>query len=136
METQTETQTNAAHLVEALKTEATKFVVGIAHVCHEANRAYCQELGDHSQPSWDGAPDWQRTSAINGVMFHIRNPNASASASHENWLKEKLADGWKHGPVKDPEKKEHPCCLAFSDLPDEQQRKDFLFKAIVGALAP
>lgn len=29
----------------------------IAQVCHEVNRAYCQALGDDSQPAWDDAPD-------------------------------------------------------------------------------
>lgn len=42
----------------------------IAKVCHEANRAYCAGIGDHSQKSWEESPDWQRTSAINGVKFH------------------------------------------------------------------
>ena len=108
-------------------------VVEIAKVCHEANRALCETQGDHSQPVWEDAPDWQIKSACDGVRFHRHNPVASASASHENWLKEKEADGWKYGPVKDPEKKEHPCFVPFEDLPPEQQIKDHLFKAIVGA---
>ena len=35
----------------------------IARVCHEVNRAYCQALGDDSQPTWEEAPEWQRASA-------------------------------------------------------------------------
>jgi hypothetical protein len=35
----------------------------VARVCHEANRAYCQTLGDNSQPAWDDAPEWQKDSA-------------------------------------------------------------------------
>lgn len=46
-----------------------------------------------------------------------------------------IADGWEYGPVKDPEAKEHPCLVPFSDLPREQQAKDFLFRAVVRALA-
>ena len=48
----------------------------IARVAHEVNRAYCQALGDDSQPAWEVAPQWQRDSAINGVTFHIANPGA------------------------------------------------------------
>lgn len=110
-------------------------ILSIAKVCHEANKALCETQGDSSQPTWDNVPDWQGESAVNGVIFHIDNPDADASASHENWLKEKLEAGWKYGPVKDPEKKEHPCCVPFGDLPPEQQLKDHLFKAIVGALS-
>lgn len=108
--------------------------VDIAMICHEANRAYCLAIGDTSQPSWDSAPDWQKTSAINGVNFHLANPDAKPSQSHDNWLAEKTAAGWKYGPVKDPEKKEHPCCVPFYQLPPSQQNKDKLFKAIVDAI--
>lgn len=102
----------------------------IAKICHEANRAYCETLGDISQGHWEDAPEWQRTSAINGVALHLSGAHGP-EASHESWMKEKLENGWKHGSVKDAEKKEHPCLVPFSDLPAEQQRKDFLFKAIV-----
>lgn len=105
----------------------------IARICHETNRAYCVTLGDNSQPAWEDAPEWQRTSALNGVKFHLANPNAKASHSHESWLAEKQADGWRFGPVKDPAKKEHPCFVPFSDLPREQQIKDYLFRGIVHA---
>lgn len=106
----------------------------IAKVCHEANRAYCESLGDRSQVDWEHSPKWQTDSAINGVKFHLDNPDAKASASHDSWMAEKLANGWKYGPVKDPEKKEHPCLVSFDQLPVEQQKKDVLFKAIVDAL--
>jgi hypothetical protein len=29
----------------------------IAKVCHETNRAYCETLGDNSQPPWEEAPE-------------------------------------------------------------------------------
>jgi len=107
----------------------------IAKVCHEANRAYCESIGDMSQPTWEAAPEWQRRSAIVGVEFNISHPTAPASASHESWLDEKTRDGWKYGPVKNAEKKEHPCFVTYAALPVEQRRKDALFKAVVGALS-
>ena len=106
----------------------------IARVAHEINRAYCQALGDNSQPVWENAPYWQRISAINGVAFHRTNPDASPSHSHEEWLKEKKATGWKYGPIKDPDKKEHPCFVPYDELPVEQKAKDYLFRATVHAL--
>jgi hypothetical protein len=109
-------------------------VEDIAKVCHEANRAYCQTLGDDSQLSWELAPDWQRESAIKGVQFNLANPTAPASASHDSWLAEKERDGWKYGPVKNADTKEHPCYVPYEQLPLEQRRKDHLFKAIVAAL--
>jgi len=106
----------------------------IAIVCHEANRAYCQTLGDHSQQPWEVAEQWQRDSCIKGVEFCLENPDAPASANHDSWLAEKEATGWKYGPVKDAERKEHPCFVPYDQLPKEQQAKDALFKSIVAAL--
>jgi len=107
---------------------------GIAKVCHEANRAYCQTIGDDSQPTWETAPEWQRLSAINGVKFTRDNPSAPPSASHDSWLEEKRAAGWKYGPVKNPEAREHPCFVPYDELPPEQRAKDALFQAVARAL--
>lgn len=107
----------------------------IARTCHEANRVYCESIGDNSQPSWHNAPQWQKDSAINGVLFHQSKPEADASASHENWFAEKVADGWKYGEVKDEEAKTHPCMVPFKELPIEQQIKDHIFRSIVHALS-
>jgi hypothetical protein len=106
----------------------------IAQVAHEINRAFCLSIGDGSQPFWEYAPDWQKNSAIKGVEFHLANPEASPSASHESWLKVKEEEGWKYGPIKDAEKKEHPCFVPYSQLPTEQKSKDFLFKQVVHSL--
>lgn len=107
----------------------------IAKVCHEANRVYCESLGDNTQHAWHGAEAWQQESAVKGVEFCQANPAAPPSANHESWLAVKKADGWKYGEVKDAEKKEHPCFVPYDQLPVEQQKKDALFKAIVGALS-
>lgn len=106
----------------------------IAGVCHEANRAWCEANGDNSQARWEDAPEWQRVSAIKGVAFAVASPDAPASSQHDAWLADKKAAGWKYGPVKDADKKEHPCCVPYEELPEVQRKKDALFKAIVGAL--
>lgn len=111
-----------------------ELVEGIARTCHEANRSYCRMLGDESQAVWELAPEWQRESARNGVRFALANPGAPPSASHDSWLEEKRAAGWKYGPVKDPEKKEHPCFVPYEQLPLEQRRKDHLFQAVARAI--
>jgi len=102
----------------------------IAKICHNVNRAYCESIGDHSQPHWDVAPDWQKESAVDGVEFHLAN-EVSPEQSHENWMEHKEKDGWSYGDVKDAVKKTHPCMLPYDELPVEQRTKDHLFKAIV-----
>ena len=103
----------------------------IAELCHEANRVYCRLIGDDSQVAWGDAPDWQRTSAFAAVEFRIANPGAPPSAQHDSWLADKYDHGWTFGPVKDAERKEHPCCVPYGDLPIEQRLKDTLFQAVV-----
>lgn len=103
-----------------------------ARAAHEANRAYCIALDDSSQAAWDDAPAWQRASAMNGVLgvFAGNGPEQS----HESWLAEKAANGWKYGAVKDPEKKEHPCFVPYAQLPDAQKAKDGVFVGVVRAM--
>lgn len=102
-----------------------------AEVAHEVNRIYCAAIGDTSQPLWADAPEWQQNSAIDGVRFHLANPDAGPDLSHNNWMAQKLNDGWTFGPVKDPALKQHPCIVPYKDLPKEQQIKDYLFRGVV-----
>lgn len=106
----------------------------IAKVAHEINKAYCEGIGDNSQKAWEQAEAWQRDSAVKGVDFAINNPNAPVSSQHDAWYQDKLAQGWKYGGVKDPEKKEHPCMVVYEALPQEQKVKDYLFKQTVNSL--
>lgn len=107
----------------------------IAEKAHEILRAYCEIIGDVSQVQWKNAPEWQKTSAANGVRFVLSNSNFKPSDSHEHWRKEKIENGWKYGVTKDPEKKTNPCMLPFDQLPEAQRVKDYLFISVVRALA-
>ena len=109
-------------------------IAKIARVCHEVNRAYCASIGDHSQKPWNEAPEWQQQSAVKGVEYIRDNPDAKPSDSHDSWLAEKERTGWKYGPIKDEEKKEHPCFVPYEDLPVAQKTKDYLFGAVVRSM--
>lgn len=106
----------------------------IATVCHEANRAICEAMGDHTQLSWDEAAQWQRDSAIRGVEFTLANPDASPDDQHNNWMADKFADAWTWGPVKNADQKTHHCLVPYEQLPFEQRVKDHVFRAIVKAM--
>lgn len=106
----------------------------IAAICHDANRRLCVEQGDNSQPTWEDAPDWQKDSAIAGVEAIADQRTTRPEQSHESWLAQKVADGWKYGAVKDPVKKEHPCFVPYEELPHEQKHKDHLFFSIASTM--
>jgi len=116
------------------ETFSDKRVIGIAKVCHQANKAWCETNGDLSQPDWDNAPDWQIVSACLGVRFHLENPDAGDDASHNSWMEQKIKEGWVYGEEKNPGLKTHPCIVPFEELPLVQQKKDALFRSIVHAL--
>ena len=48
---------------------------------------------------------------------------------------EKENTGWKYGPLKDPEKKEHPCFLPYDQLPVADRMKDHVFVKVVNTMA-
>lgn len=103
-------------------------IMTIARQCHEANRIYCESIGDNSQRPWIDAPEWQKVSAISGVKNILAG--ATAEQSHENWMKDKTADGWSYGEVKDAEAKTHPAMLPYDQLPAEQRVKDHIFRSV------
>lgn len=106
-----------------------KMIEACARAAHEVNRAYCIALGDTSQAPWESAPEWQEQSARNGVIGALSG--ATPRESHESWMAEKRATGWKYGPVKDVEKREHPCFVPYDELPPAQRAKDGIFVTVV-----
>ena len=98
-----------------------------AAVAHEANRVYCQSIGDNSQQPWDNAEDWQKESARAGVWAILNNPNITPRMQHEKWTAYKVEDRWVYGDVKDAVNKTHPCLVDYDQLPDNQKVKDALF---------
>jgi hypothetical protein len=108
----------------------------IAEVAHEVNRTYCASLGDFSQLKWVDAPDWQKDSCAAGVRKVMDLPSCTPKDLHEHWLYYKAKEGWTYGPVKNTEKKTHPCMLPYYSLPLKQRQKAEIFHWVVrGELA-
>jgi hypothetical protein len=107
----------------------------IALIAHAVNAAYSLSLGDTSHKPWDEAPESQKESSIAGVEYLLANPEAGPEACHESWMAKKLEEGWTLGEVKDEDAKTHPCLIPFEELPEEQQAKDYIFHAVVHAVA-
>lgn len=49
---------------------------------------------------------------------------AIAENAHEVWAVERVAQGWSYGPQRDDSKKENPCMVPYSQLPDSEKRFD------------
>jgi hypothetical protein len=102
-----------------------------AMLCHEANRAFVLSCNrdDRTQLPWASSSDHVRASCIAGVHGVLAKRNTKPGESHESWMKYKLEQGWKIGPIKSEERKEHPNLVPFEKLSVLEQAKDYLFIA-------
>lgn len=109
----------------------------VARVVLAANTTYVQSLGEWVAGGWSEAPESDKKSILAGVEHQLTElqlgNEVSPSESHQRWLTRKRLGGWKYGEVKKPEQKEHPCCVPYEELPEDQKLKDHLFVGIVGA---
>jgi hypothetical protein len=55
-----------------------------------------------------------------------------AENAHDLWARQRFADGWTHGPQRDDKAKQHPCLVAYADLPESEKRYDR--EAAIGTL--
>lgn len=106
----------------------------IAKACHNLNKEYCALIGDHSHANWEELDPGLKDSVINGVKFHLDNPDATPRDSHNEWLKFKRQEGWVYGEVKDVALKTHPNMVEYDELPTHEKVKDLLFKTVVDLL--
>ena len=47
-----------------------------------------------------------------------------ARNAHENWAKQRMTEGWRYGPKRDDQKKEHPCLVPYEQLPESEKEYD------------
>lgn len=112
----------------------------IAAVCHNANRALREQLGEDPGPTWEEAPEDLRRSTRAGVDHALDSPDANPRSQHESWMRERLADGWTYDSSlpfgkKDADAKRHSCLVEYDVLPIPQRAKDHLFLAVARSLA-
>jgi hypothetical protein len=44
--------------------------------------------------------------------------------AHDIWAKQRLADGWVHGPKRNDAKKQHPSLVPYSELSESEKQYD------------
>jgi len=47
-----------------------------------------------------------------------------AKNTHENWAKQRISEGWRHGPKRDDSKKEHPSLIPYEQLSESEKEYD------------
>ncbi len=47
-----------------------------------------------------------------------------ARNAHDNWAMQRMSEGWRYGPKRDDNKKEHPCLVPYEQLPESEKEYD------------
>ena len=47
-----------------------------------------------------------------------------AENAHDNWARQRLAEGWRYGPERNDERKENPDLVPYGQLPDSEKEYD------------
>ena len=64
------------------------------------------------------------TSAVSLETELLRLAELLAKNTHEVWARERIAQGWKYGPSRRDDAKEHPCLVPYEALPEEEKVYD------------
>jgi len=64
------------------------------------------------------------TSSVSLEPELLRLAELLAENTHDVWARERLAQGWKYGPCRRDDTKEHPCLIPYGMLPEEEKEYD------------
>ena len=102
-------------------------LVDIAQECHNKNNELMMMNGEEQNGNWDSLDRHTKFINLKSVIKALENPDLTAKDMHDEWMNNKIADGWKYGDVKDPELKTHPLIIDYDLMKDVDKMKDQIF---------
>lgn len=69
-------------------------------------------------------PNPINTSAVSLEAELLQLAERLAENTHDVWARERLEQGWKYGPCRSDDRKEHPCLIPYDMLPEEEKVYD------------
>ena len=99
-------------------------LLDIAQECHAKNNELMMMNGEEQRGSWETLDRHTKFITLKSVIKALENPNLTAKEMHDEWMNNKIEDGWKFGDVKDAELKTHPLIIDFELMNDIDKMKD------------
>lgn len=103
-------------------------LIEVAKECHIANNALMVSNGEIENPvDWNELDTHTKNINLASVLKIYDYPNLTAEDIHDEWMLNKIDDGWVYGEVKDVERKTHPLICDFDSMNDIDKMKDQIF---------
>lgn len=107
-------------------------IINIAKECHLKNNELMLMNGEVPlTDDWYGLDDHTKNMSIKSVIKILNNPEITAKDLHDEWISNKIKDGWIYGEEKNLELKTHPSIIDFESLNDIDKLKDQYFIDVV-----
>lgn len=103
----------------------------VAKIAQEIRRVSIGLFNGTSTISWDDLDGSMKEYILTEALYWLNNPSASASDSHNHWLKLKKEEGWSYGEKVDVENKKHPLIVSYEQKPIEEKLANELFMKTV-----
>jgi hypothetical protein len=84
----------------------------------EANRAQAADIGTKLAAVGCRIRPWTDWTG-DAFLFTVDEIERMAELEHERWRRERLADGWTYGPVRDDERRTSPYLVPWGELPED-----------------
>jgi len=102
-------------------------LVDIAKECHTKNNELMVMNGEEPKGDWESLDRATKFINLKSVIKALENPDLTAKDMHNEWINNKIADGWSYGEVKDEELKTHPLITDYDSMNPVDKMKDQVF---------
>ena len=109
-------------------------IIQAAIMAYNHVKYHCDSIDQPSEPVkeyWHHALQEQQDMMIKTVIFIFKNPNATLSEIHNNWMDNKKADGWIFGTWYDWERQITPKLIPYHQLTRRHQQTVRIIKDCV-----
>jgi len=106
-------------------------VTQIAKIAHEIRSVSIGLFKGKPTIAWDDLNEGVKNYILREVHYWLKNPSASASDSHNEWLRCKTEEGWSFGEENDHENKKHPSIVPYDQIPiQEKMANELIMKTV------